>query len=227
MKLKALISTALTALAITTTGALGEKRVLEKSDNWHSFFGHSSPSNTPVCSMESFGNDKVEGRTLSVTIKAFRDMGLWVQLYKIGGWKFPKNQRIAVPLEIWFDKTHVLDADAYGYLDSSSHTVVEFRVAGEMIHTFLNNFRDANRMMFIRFTQGNEGYWTVGLAGIGAISDSFASCIRDVKNGIDPLTKPEPTQPYSTEARPAPAVPWENNDAKPPVRPTKNGEGSL
>ena len=191
------------------------------------FFGHTTQTNTPVCSVESLGTDKVEGRRLSVTIKAFRDMGLWVQLYKAGGWKFPKNQRIAVPLEIWFDKTHVLNADAYGYVDLTSHPVVEFRVAGELVHTFLNNFfRDANRM-FIRFTQGNEGYWTIGLAGIDAISDSFASCIRDVNNGIEPLTKPEPTQPYSPEAKPAPGVPWENNDAKPPVRPAKNGEGSL
>jgi hypothetical protein len=219
MRLKA-PTAALAALAITTTGALGEKRVLEKSDNWYSTFGLSTPSNTPVCSMESFGNDKVEGRRLSVTIRAYRDAGLYVQLFKIGGWKFLKNQHIAVPLEIWFDKMHVLDADAYGYVDLSSRTVVEFRVAGEMINPFLNSFRDANRMMFIRFTQGNEGYWTVGLAGIGVIADSFASCIRDMKNGIDPLTKPDPTQPYGPEAKPAPAVPWENNDAK-PAKPAK------
>jgi hypothetical protein len=240
VKLKVLITTALAALATTTTGALGDHtRELEHGGNWQSFFVTRDDNSSGMCGMATFGKDK-QGLGLSIMIKsqsgsAHRGDGIFFQLFKKGGWQFPKNQRVKVPVEVWFDKAHAFDADAFGYLGSTG-PVVEFQTSDQyVIADFINSFRDAE-IIYFRFREGNEGFWFASLTGSRAVADSFMNCLN-VVNGKVP--EPPSTQPYSP-APIAPTPPWASGTGtKPaPTAPTppwasgtkpaaKKGDGSI
>jgi hypothetical protein len=223
-----LTGAALTALAITSGSALAgtESRILQQSGNWRSMVTRNHTGD-PMCVMASFGTDR-QGYNMSMMIKYQNGInsgnsGVFVQLFKTGGWQFPKNEHVKVPLEIWFDKAHLFDVDASGYMTETGSPIVEFILTDlDMVANFMNGFRDGN-MLYFRFRAGNEGFWYAPLSGSRIVANSFGACVGEVQK------VKQPTQPWNgPEASPSqpstpPTPPWASG-TKPAA---KKGDGSI
>jgi hypothetical protein len=122
-------------------------------------------------------------------------------------WNIPSDTKMTI--EIQFDRDTPYTGNGFG-----KGTLVEATVQ-ENIRDFMAEFRDANHM-YIRFPDGNEGYWTADMTGSEAIAGVFAKCIKSVGSATQPhaKAKPKATQPHSGKSHTSPSG---NNKSGEPI----------
>jgi hypothetical protein len=230
MKLKELISTALTALAVgSATPADAAKDFYSYNfGKWNAYLTKEKKTGVPLCGMFTRWNN---GPSFFVKyIQA--DDAIRFHAYK-PGWRFPTDGTpIEIPMTVGVDKNAtIVDGKAKGIFNEGQ-PMVEFKISIDKLDEFAADFAEANTF-WLRFDAGNEPVWSMDMIGSRGAASYFKSCVAAInKPSTQPYGAPS-TQPYGKPSTQPYGEPKKDVDAPKKVKPTretgakKTDDGSI